>query len=195
MRASALPIDIEAEFSRLQARRVKHRSPGAHLSTIVKYIITIVHPERYGGGGKISPVRAQVGFLWEDMLSWALARQLGMRQIEVELDGVFMTLDGFNTTEWRTREAKVTKISSANPITSSRFWHWHIQMMAGCRAMETGECELVVLHVNGAYEMGGGRFGDEQARAWLVSFSPREIEENWRMVLRARDRMKREGLL
>lgn len=190
MRAFRLPIDIEADLARIQARRVRHRSPGTHLSEIVKYIITVLFPEKYGGGGPINPVRAQVGFLWEDMLSREFARQLGMKQIEVEQDGIFLTLDGFNTAEWRTREAKTTKISAANPIRSSRFWHWHIQTMAGCRAMETTECELVALHINGSYELGGGRFGEEVAKAWLMQYTPREIEENWRMVLRARDRMK-----
>lgn len=195
MRASRLDVDIEAEFSRLQARRVKHRSPGRHLSEIVKYIITVLHPERYGGEG-ISPLRAQVGFMWEDLLSRTLARQLGMKQIEVmdQESRIYLTLDGMNTREWRTREAKCTKISAANPITSARFWHWHIQMMAGCWVMETRQCELVVLHVNGSYELGGGKFGEEKATPWLLEFTDREIVDNWRMVVRAGERMEKEGV-
>jgi hypothetical protein len=65
--------------------------------------------------------------------------------------------------------------------------------MGGLKATGATECELVVLHVNGAYEMGGGRFGEERANAWLLSFTTREVEENWRMILRARDRMRKEA--
>jgi hypothetical protein len=192
MRASRLDIDIEAELARFQARRVTHRSPGRHLSEVMRYIMTKLKPERFGGDGEIKPAMAQGGFIWEDTLSWVFGRQLGMRQIEVEQDGIFLTLDGFDTEQWRTREAKSTKISAANGISSERFWHWHVQIMAGCRAMDTTECELIVLHANGSYEMAGGRFGEPVANPWLVGYTPREIEENWRMILRARDRMENE---
>jgi len=190
VRASHLDVDIAAELTRIQARRVKHRSPGLHLSDCLKFIMTVLEPGKYGDG-EINPLMVHQGFLWEDLLSEQLGRQLGMRQTEVEQDGIFITLDGFNTREWRTREAKATKISAANPIRSSRFWKWHAQMMAGCRAMETRECELVVLFINGSYELGGGRFGEQVGRAWVMEYTPREIEDNWRMVLRARDRMPR----
>ena len=192
MRASRLDIDIRGELERFQARRVRYRSPGRHLSEVVKYIMTKIEPKRFAGGGKIDPLMAAGGFIWEDALSWVLGRQLGLRQIEVEQDGIFITLDGFNRAQWRTREAKSTKISAANPIASEKFWHWHVQVMGGCKAMDATECEIVVLHVNGSYELGGGRFGEPVANAWVVSYTPREIEENWRMILRARDRMEKE---
>ena len=189
MRAAALDVDIAAELAKVQARRVKHRSPGLHLSDCLKFIMTILEPGKYSTEA-IDPLMTHQGFLWEDLLSEQLGRDFGMRQIELEMDGIFITLDGFNTDRWRTREAKATKISAANPITSSKFWYWHAQMMAGCRAMETRECELVVLFINGSYELGGGRFGKQIARPWLMTYSEREIEDNWRMVLRARDRIR-----
>jgi hypothetical protein len=191
VRAAALDVDIAAELAKVQARRVKYRSPGLHLSDCLKFIMTVLDPGKYGDSGAIDPLMVAQGFLWEDLLSGQLGRQLGMRQTEVERDGIFITLDGFNTDLWRTREAKATKISAANPIASAKFWYWHAQMMAGCRAMDTRECELVVLFINGSYELGGGRFGRQIGRAWVVGYSEREIEDNWRMVLRARDRIRR----
>lgn len=57
--------------------------------------------------------------------------------------------------------------------------------------MDTLECELVVLFINGSYELGGGRFGRQIGRGWVMTYSEREVEDNWRMVLRARDRILR----
>ena len=193
MKAQPLDIDIEAELVRFQARRVTRRSPGRHLSEVLHYLMNVIDPKRFANG-PIDPLLAQGGFIWEDVLNHVFANQLGMKQIELCRDEIFVTLDGFNTAKWRTREAKATKISANNPITSSKFLHWHMQMMGGCKVAETEECELVVLHLNGAYELAGGKFGKTVGKPWLMWFSKREIEDNWRMILRTRDRMDEEGV-
>lgn len=192
MKAQPLEYDIDKLLREHQDRRILHRSPGIHLSTIAKRIVSRFDPERFSRPE--DRALFQIGFSWEDILSAGLGRSLGGKQLEVQADRIFLTLDGMRTDggRWRTQEFKSTKISAATPITSRRFWYWHIQMMGGCRAMDTTECELIVLHINGAYELGGGRFGATVPRGYLMAFTGLEIRENWDMVLRERDAIEHE---
>jgi hypothetical protein len=190
MEAKPLGYDLEAEIRRHQAGRVRDRSTGRHLSEIVHWIVQNMDPQRFAGGA-VDPIAVHQGFIWEDVWDQVLGHQLGNgRQMEMCEDGIFMTPDQLDFDSWRVREFKATKLSAGHPIRGSKFFHWHVQVMAYCRAMGTLEAELIVLHINGSYELGGGRFGKTVARPWLLTFTPRELEENWRMVLRARDQME-----
>lgn len=190
MEADNLDIDFEAELRAFQAQRVAGRSKGRHLSDVLTHIYTQLDPKRYGGSGPINPATAQRGFLWEDFLSFVLARQMGHnKQHEILRDGIFMTLDGFSSKRWRVIEDKSTKMSARNPIRSAKFRRWHDQIMSYCGAMETLEAELRVLFLNGKYEMAGGRFGEELMIGWLMRYTKREVIETWDMILRAADDM------
>lgn len=194
MRAELLTtIDWNEEFRRFQRERSRLRTRGRHLSDIVARIMLQVDPKRFSYDKEINPALAQQGFIWEDVLSWVFARQFGFpTQIEAELDGIIGTLDGHRARENRPVEMKATKISAANPITSSKFQHWHIRTMGYCKMFDATEAELVVLHINGSYELGGGRFGDTIPRAHLLQFTRRERDEHWDWIRRTRDEMDEE---
>jgi hypothetical protein len=192
MQADLLAIDFEAELRSFQAQRAKDRTKGRHLSEIIHRIVMKTDPGRFSDEG-IDPTQVHIGFLWEDVLSWVMTRQLGgAKQIELLDDGIYTTLDGFSAKRWRVIEVKATKASARNPIRSQKFWHWHIQIQEYCRRMSTTEAELIPLFVNGAYEMGGGRFGKIRAVPYLMTYSKREMLENWDMIRRERDDMDRE---
>jgi hypothetical protein len=149
-------------------------------------------PERFAGGA-IEPLAVHQGFLWEDIFDAVLGKQLGGgKQMELLEDGIFMTPDQLDFRRWRVREFKATKLSARHPIRSAKFWHWHVQIACYCRAMGTLEAELIALHINGSYELGGGRFGKTVAKSWLLRFTPMELRDYWRMILKARDEMDEE---
>lgn len=198
MRAEPLNIDWREEFRAFQAMRSRSRSRGRHLSEIVARIIKKIDPNRYGSG-PMDPVLAQQGFIWEDVLSYAFARQFGFaQQTEVEKDGIIGTLDGHRLRTAtgqrvnRVWEAKSTKISAANAITSSKFQPWTLRTSGYCTMLDTDEAEIIALFLNGGYELGGGRFGAPVAKGWLVRWSKRERQEDWDWILRERDEMDRE---
>jgi len=186
--ASLLDIDFEAELRAFQARRVKDRSRGRHLSEILHHIVTTLDPKRFGGEA-IDPAQAQLGFLFEDVWSAVMARQFGSRQIEIVREGIFMTLDGFSAQSWRVREFKATKMSARAPIRSAKFWHWHAQAMCYSLEMDTREVELIPYFINGSYELGGGKFGRPVVRPYLMTYTRREQMETWDLVRRANDEM------
>lgn len=194
MVVTPLTFDFRAELERIQAERAKSRSEGWHLSTIIKSINRKLDPKRFGREGG-DALLFEVGFIWEDLVSPLLGPRLGWakEQLEFEMDGIYLTLDGFNTKAWRPRECKLTKMSAKTPITSHKFWHWHVQAKAQCRVTETRMCELVPLYLNGTYEMAGGRFGDVICSPVIVEYTEMEIEENWEMVLREKNWLERSG--
>lgn len=196
MKATTLDIDFEAELVAFQSQRSSGRAGGRHLSEIIHRIMAVQEPKRFGGEDPIDPLLAGVGFLWEDVMSMVLAKTLGWSQLETELDGILMTLDGLRTRPWRVLEAKASKMSGREPITSAKFRHWHYQAMGYAMAVDSLEAELWPFWINGGYELGGGRFGKptvgREGRPYLLSFTRRERQENWDMIRRMRDRMDRE---
>lgn len=190
--ARPLAYDFESACKRWQEERSRGRSRGRHLSEILKRLMKRIDPERFSGGG-LDYALFQGGFIWEDTNSMILGQQLGSGQIETEKDGILMTLDDFDAERWRVIEYKSTKISSKNPIRSSSFYHWHVQIGCYCLTLDTLEAELVVRFDNGGYELGGGRFGKTVGKKWLLIFTKRELREYWTMILRERDRMDEEG--
>lgn len=191
MHYEPLRIDFEAAMTAYFRERNLKRSAGRHLSEVLHYIIKNTDPRRLGKDVNLAMFLR--GFMWEEVLSGVFGPMLGKwKQLEVDRDGIFMTMDGFNTERWRVKESKSTKKSARHPITSNMFWPWHMQVMGYADYFDTDECELAVLYINGAYELGGGRFGPETAKAYLLQFSKRERRENWESILRARDRMDKE---
>lgn len=204
MLARLLDIDLEAELRRIQDERARNRSRGRHLSDVLGYHHRRLEPNRFKDdrGDPSSTFVFHKGFIWEDVLSAAFARQFGNQQLELEVDGIFMTLDGWRMATRKVKEYKATKISARENPRSKRFAHWHERTMGymvgvydnfDLDAIPT-RSDLVVLHLNGSYELGGGRFGSEVAKAWELEYTPREIKENWDFIRRTRDEMDRKGL-
>ena len=189
-----MEIDFDAELARYHAEQSRRRSKGRHQSEIIKYIMTRLEPKRFAGSGEPDSKLWEIGFIWEEIAARVLTRKFGIikHQVELERDGIFMTLDGWNSKLQRVREYKATKISSRHQITSNRYWHWHAQLKGYCLEMGTREAEIIPLYINGGYESAGGRFGAVACRPVVVEYSRGEIRENWDMMLRTRDRMDKE---
>lgn len=175
---------------------------GVHLSTILKDILTIKDPETYGQPITLATHGTfQKGYSWEDYLKtrsvWPADVIL---QQEFTCDRIICTLDGFLLTglcvckrpveEGCVFESKATFISCARSILDPKFVAWKWQLMGYCWASGVRNAHLDALFLNGNY-----RPMKTEPLSWHWIFKRRELQENWRMITRHRDRMVREGRL
>lgn len=187
----------EARFS-LPPLDSSGRSAGLHLSSIIKDMLRHMDPDRFGGEcDDAVEKRWELGFMWEEVLGDAMSRR-GHRtrgrshrasrllQHEIELDNIFMTPDCFDFIRWVLEEYKATWMSANAAINDPKFWHWMVQIKAYSYALQTRRADLYVFFVNGTYR----RFGPV-AKKFELKFTKAELEQNWSMVRRHRDRMLR----
>lgn len=207
MRAELLDIDWDEQLRAFHSQRGRRDESMPHLSTLVNRAMARRFPARFGSylDGPPDAALAHQGFVWEDVLSGVFSKIYGRdaRQMVAERDGILGTLDGFrlgastihgipDAPNGRVLEAKFSKMSAAHRIDSSHFQHWMMRTSGYCTMMGTDEAEFAIMHVNGSYELGGGRFGMTIPRAWRVIFSPYERKENWDQVLREREVWEKE---
>lgn len=141
---------------------------------------------------------AETGFIWETLLTAAWTKRLWTRlgeemhlipQREAELDGLLLTPDWRRKTDdgWRTVEAKATTRSRHKWDQRERhFTRWLMQVQAYCKLHRTLDVDLYVWWVCGTW-----RPPTPEVYLYELSFTRREIEDNWATILRARDRMAR----
>jgi hypothetical protein len=192
------PIDLNEIFLADSTTR----SEGLHLSTITKDMLMRLNSKRFGGE-VTNDVKAlwELGFLFEILAGRAMSLRYKQTypspylipQLELESDGVLMTLDLFNALRDKVHEFKATKISMRNPITDNRFHHWFWQNKSYCRAARTRKARFDVMFINGAYDL--GQLGPVRFKAWEVEYTKQELQSNWRMVLNHKRYMESEGLI
>lgn len=168
------------------------RTPGMHFSDVLKRILREQDPGRFKGN-PVDPEFVFAGFVWEEVMSAALARmarkkQPNLQQLEIEFRELLLTIDTFDVDAWRVLEFKFTETSSAKPINDHHFWHYLVQLKAYCLATGSDEAELWVYYARGDY-----RKRRRDAKRFEFEFSKRELEENWRMLAMMRKQMLSEG--
>lgn len=189
MKSEIIDVDVMSELLAAFKKRDTGRFPGTHLSQIVGRLAIDVG--RYDKDLQPDPVLWLQGFLFEDMMSSAFAQLWGLKQVYTDLDGIEMSLDGFK--QCRIKETKCTKMSARHDISDFRYWPWHVRSMGYCKAMQVQEAEYIILHLNGSYEKGGGRFGQPVIVVHRCWWAQHEIDKSWDMVLRKRDEMLEDG--
>ena len=177
MQITEEPFDLPAnEWS-----EDKHaRSPGLHLGKIIADIESVLNPNMPKWAGQWAMAG---GFIWERVLSREfLAPQLKAGKIvrpgELESDGIYMTPDGYDTHENVLEEWKCTWKSSNNPIEGPKFWRYWTQCKAYCRVLGTKQVRLRVLYLMGNYRGGG-----PHATTYSSTFSDKELDNNWEMIV------------
>lgn len=178
-------VDIIDETFPLLGSGNLERSPGIHLSDVLRFINTSVGRDKSGSGWKREPTQG-TGLLWEIILSKAFSEEIYPRIGEVEKDGIIGTPDGFDPSHWELLEAKCTWRSSGRPITD--FWDWVQQIKSYCYMLGTHRAVLRVLYLNGDYRHSGPEY-----RVYKLVFKPHELRETWDMILNNRDQMIKNG--
>lgn len=167
------------------------RTPGLHMSSIYNDLYQDLEPTRYVRGSEPDPLRLEAGLSFETFLEDALRARLcgGGRPDEmVTEEGILFNPDLiiFNHVT-RVGEMKLTWLSSrAVPREPSnclppKFGKYECQMKAYCRCLETPYARLIAFFVNGPYDRKSELA--PELLAWDITFTRRELEENWSMLM------------
>lgn len=168
---------VNTEFIVPKSLMVVERTPGLHLSQIINSLANESGLDQYQEHTGGPTLRMEFGFLWEDVLTLALKERLPHRMGEVVLDGIIMSPDGAGWDgRWELAEYKATwKSSNSNPADN---WRWMTQIRSYCHALSSNVCNMFIFYVNGDYRNNG-----PQSYHYRISFTDRELEENWAMII------------
>ncbi len=156
-----------------------NRSPGLHLSAILKSMMAKLEPARFNTGKPMDMLRVEAGFAFERMMERGLRAKFPHydRPGEYTRDGIAFSPDGYDSDTRTLYELKCTWMSSKDAPLDKRFWHWLVQIKAYCYVLECFSAVLVAFFVNGDYRDSG-----PQLRAWRLEFNARELAENFSML-------------
>lgn len=182
---------------------MKDRSPGLHHSSVLSdYLVRIGHyppndpymlPPEKDKHDRMTMTRMQLGAAFEEILADRYFRAYPGRYFypgELDLDGLHITPDLVDSSDYGPDSIKYTWISSKHPIDSDKFlYHW-MQLKSECIALCSKVARLHICHNNGDYTFGNNAV---HFNVWQQRFSQRELDEHRTVILRHRDRMLREG--
>jgi hypothetical protein len=157
------------------------RQPGLHLGQVIKSLMDKSGLGYKGKGFADMELTAEIGTLWERVFSKAAAEKYIVRPPQMEMDGVWLSLDGVGPDpEGRVPlvviEYKVSW-SSTNKSPSDNFYYM-AQVKSYCKAVDTKVVVFHNFHVMGDYKGSGPVY-----RVARIEFSKKEIEDNWRMIV------------
>jgi hypothetical protein len=185
MRVTPVPHGLEDLLSKSLLPR---STDTLHMSDIYGALYRELEPARYGRTDPPDPLKLEAGIALETVLERAIAERLIGSGRPGELttpEGIVYSPDFiiFNGVT-RLTEFKLTWLSSREwpreagnsfPPKASKYL---TQVKLYCRAIGTDEARLVAFFVNGDYRRNG-----PELLAWDVSFSKRELEEEWDMCM------------
>lgn len=166
------------------------RSPGIHLSGVLRYIAEtsgILRP--VDDLDEELPLRMVLGLAWEEF-AVSLYPAIFYQPGEAHRDGVAMTCDGIDFAQAdgrRLEEFKATwkRVRSGEQLL--RDWLWMHQGRGYCKGYGVDRVRWHVYYVNGDYRGSGPIY-----MRYLVEFTAEEIDQTWYMVLANRDKAEPE---
>lgn len=159
------------------------RSPGVHVSQIVKSIMQILAPKRFDPASGLNWEKIAAGWAWEEVLGDGFCKlnQDVIQQFgELELDGISGTPDGYNPNENALEEYKATWASARRDITDDLFYHWLLQTQAYLKMAGLDTVIFRVFFVCGDYTHPFAPCW----RSWRLTFEQSELDANWSVLLR-----------
>jgi hypothetical protein len=198
--------EIKLEWADLQKlhyhpQPVYSRSKGLHLSDILRKIAIETQQLTDEDREDEMPIRIFLGLAWEEMCV-RLYPEINWQPGELKRDGVYGTPDGeskigipgLDKKERCVEEWKFTHKScrmKGGPPESNRDirgdWMWMHQIMGYCN-LNQFRSTLARLHV--CYANGNYTYPlTEKYIRYLIRFSDRELEGNWKMVMKYKRRM------
>jgi hypothetical protein len=187
------------------------RSPGDHLSDILKYMRKVaglkVGDFDDDGMSPADKARLMGGFVLEICLEHAFKRYLTLQlkgiQAEIQADNIYMTRDWVEETAdgdivWEGKSTERTRrkfdeglerlqkeLDSGLPFEDTslfgEFWGWFMQLMAYCLHSGTLKGNLVVWWKRGNYTWDNA--GRADVRVYPFTFTLEELQRNWERIL------------
>lgn len=181
LRADPLPADT----ARLLAlANTSPRSPGLHLSSILKALDEMLHGKLHKENAYDLPLCATLGFTWERLLELAYKDLLGIRPQEITVDGIIMSPDGVGEDPYGEVPLVVEEYKCwwrSTKRTPMVGWYEVMQNVCYCNALGTNVGVFRVLYVVGDKWMDGPQY-----LQWRVEYDPDFIQRSWDMVIRNR---------
>lgn len=176
------------------------RTPGLHMSDLYSELFRQLEPKRFdrrdkdGNPEPMDLCKLELGLTFEEILEAALIESIGVGN--GERPGEFTTPEGviyspdflfFEDDGMVLGEFKCTWMSAKGAPTDPKFEKWFVQMRAYCYHLQTTKARLFVFFVNGNYSPPSPKL-----LAWDISFTQRELEDNWNTLVRVG---RKKGLL
>jgi hypothetical protein len=174
-----------------------------HASDIIRFIewrLDLAPNKKGNSPGKWDlPLCGELGFIWEDILSYFFGNRYTARIGEVEKDGIVGSPDSIGPDHWGMvplvdEEFKLTWKSSKAEVEKN--WYYMTQFKTYAYMLGVQTTWVRIIHIMGDYSWRGETLiGTDDYRigpvrkTYRISWDQEELEENWKLILDNRDKM------
>jgi len=156
------------------------RTPGMHLTDVINAIEVEMGWRKNTWEDEPLHTAGEIGFIWEDILSFTYASRMTFRPGEVTCDGIICSPDGLGLDpEYPDivvlEEYKCTWKSAKHELIGN--WRYMTQIASYLHALDLDTCIMRVLYLNGIYN-GQGPI----RRTARIKFDEFELRDNWKMI-------------
>ncbi|MCD6150021.1 hypothetical protein J7J13_04565 [bacterium] len=172
------------------------RAEGLHLSTVIDSLLNSAGLGYKGKGFTDMQLTAEIGLLWENVLSMAMRDKYATRPPQICEDGIWMSPDGIGPDRpdlfdippgqevpLIVEEYKVTWKSTRNSLADE--FRYMAQVKSYCHAVGTPVAVMQVFYIMGDYRGSGPLY-----KVARFVFSEAELKANWDMILKEKARME-----
>ncbi|OPX33362.1 MAG: hypothetical protein B1H40_00100 [Candidatus Latescibacteria bacterium 4484_181] len=165
------------------------RAEGLHLSIIIDSLLDRAGLGYKGKGFTDMQLTAEIGLLWENVLSKVMRDKYATRPPQICEDGIWMSPDGIGPdpegeVPLIVEEYKATWKAVKNSLAED--FRYMTQVKAYCRAVGTTVAIMRVFYVMGDYRGSGPLY-----KVARFTFSEAELKANWDMILKEKARMEK----
>ena len=185
-----MEIELEdVKFPKTLFEDEEPRAGGLHLGTVIKSLQESSGLWYKGAGFSDMQLTAEIGLLWERVLSKVMGEKYAMRPPQVQLDGIWMSPDGIGPdprgiVPLVVEEYKATwQSTKRSPLDN---FYYMCQIKSYCRVLETNVAVMRIFYIMGDYRGSGPVY-----RVARIKFTEYELEQNWNMILRHKEEMGR----
>jgi len=159
----------------------EERQPGLHLGDVIRSIQESLGIGYKGDGFNDMQLTAEIGLLWEGVLSKIMRDKYAVRPGQIIEDGIWMSPDGLGEDPLGEvpivlEEYKATWKSTKWPLTDN--FPYMTQVKSYCRAVGTNVAVMRVFYLMGDYKGSGPIY-----RVVRITFTDLELEQNWDMIV------------
>ena len=164
------------------------RAEGLHLGTVIKSLMDSSGIGYKGNGFSDMQLTAEIGLLWEDMLSKIMRNKYAARPGQIQVDGIWVSPDGIGgdpkgEVHMVLEEYKATWQSTRrSPVDN---FYYMAQVKSYCRAIETTVAIMRIFYIMGDYKGSGPIY-----RVARIKFTQYELDKNWEMILKHKEKME-----
>ena len=170
---------VDVKFPKTQFET--ERTEGLHLSHIIRDLLDKAGLGYKGKGFTDMELTAEVGLLWERVLSKVMGEKYANSPGELEKDGIILTPDGIGPDPMGkvpiiVEEYKATwKSNRTHP---TEVLNYMMQVKGYCYVVETNVCIMRVLYIMGDYRGSGPMYRESR-----ITFTKKELWDNWQILL------------